>query len=121
MNLAQTRAHVAEVVTREVDGVTVTPRRPLASRPLDGWVVMRRLEPTGFTSTHLATLDVVVFLSSDDQEAEGRLDELSGRLIEVLGEDVDGTPQSVAPLSFIIDGLTMYALAATLLIEVEGS
>lgn len=129
MNLSDTRTLIADGVTAGLSGMELTPGNPVIVHPKrsavsrfgNGWVVFVRMVPARFGGVYLATFRVIVLLSTDDVVAEELLDQLSVPLCDVIGETLNATPTEVTPLSLFIDGAEFYALAVTLILEVEGS
>lgn len=116
MQLCDARSALVTAIT-DIYGLRAHEHRPVAAAALDAWPRLVRIEPSTF-ATCLATFDVIVVLSGDEESAETALDDLGIQIVNALGHALM-TPVSVAPAVIAIGGADLYSLVATVILEVE--
>lgn len=121
MSLATARSAIATALDT-LTGVTAYARPVATPAPLDAWVVITQLAPGDFTST-LATFTAVIFLGSDEAQAEEWFESLGVAAIDAVtkADSLNATDVSLEAQALIGSGTVpgpLYVLALALTVEV---
>lgn len=118
MSLSEARQGIADALNT-VGDLNVTTKAPRQPRTRDGWVIVSRLTPAGYSAC-AAVFTAVVVLGSDQATAEGLMEELAIPIVNALTySDLHVYDVSLEPESFVVDTSQLYALAITLSMEVS--
>ena len=118
MDLTATRQAIADALNT-VPGLNVRTRPMTTAKTNDGWVVVSRVAPAGFT-TVLVTFLAVVVLGPDATAAEARLDELAVPILDAILTELHAADVTLEPVALPVglNAASMSALTVTLTLEV---